>query len=244
VKLLALDFDGVISDSAPEAFQVALRTWRALRPDSRIGDDVYDAFLEMMPLGNRAEDYAVELLALDTGRALRDQQEYDAFKAGCQAEWLRAFHKRFYRQRAQLFREDPGAWFALMRPYTPFLDVLRRREGQVELAIATSKDRGSAARLLEAYSVRALFPEGRILDKETGVSKAAHLSHLHEVTGLPYAEMTFVDDKVNHLLDVQPLGVRCVLAAWGYNGVREHDIARAHGFLVCTLDDVERNLFR
>jgi phosphoglycolate phosphatase-like HAD superfamily hydrolase len=219
VKLLALDFDGVISDSAPESFHVALRTWRALRPESRIGEDVYGAFLEMMPLGNRAEDYAVELAALDAGREI------------------------FYRERAQLFREDPGAWFALMRPYAPFLDVLRRRAGEVELAIATSKDRGSATRLLEAYSVGELFPEGRVLDKETGVSKAAHLTHLHDVTGLSYADMTFVDDKVNHLLDVQPLGVRCVLAAWGYNGVREHDVARARDCLVCTLDDVEKTLF-
>ena len=243
MKLLALDFDGVISDSAPESFQVALRTWRALWPESRLGEDAYGAFLEMMPLGNRAEDYAVELLALDSGREIKDQQDYDAFKAGCDADGLRAFHKRFYRERAQLFRENPGAWFALMRPYTPFLDVLRRRAGEVELAIATSKDRGSATRLLEAYSVGELFPEGRVLDKETGVSKAAHLIHLHDVTGLSYADMTFVDDKVNHLLDVQPLGVRCVLAAWGYNGAREHDVARARDCLVCTLDDVEKTLF-
>ncbi len=243
MKLLALDFDGVISHSAPESFHVALRTWRALRPESRVGEDVYDAFLEMMPLGNRAEDYAVELLALDSGREIVDQESYDAFKAGCDAEWLRAFHKRFYRERADLYREDPAAWFALMRPYPPFLDVLRRRAGEVELAIATSKDRGSATRLLDAYSVGDLFPEGRVLDKDTGVSKAAHLSHLHEETGLPYKEMTFVDDKVNHLLDVQPLGVRCVLAAWGYNGVREHDVARANDCLVCSLDDVEATLF-
>jgi hypothetical protein len=48
---------------------------------------------------------------------------------------------------------------------------------------------------------------------------------------------------VNHLESVAPLGVRCALAAWGYNGPREH--ARAHelGFLVCGLADVEARLF-
>ena len=55
--------------------------------------------------------------------------------------------------------------------------------------------------------------------------------------------MTFVDDKANHLEDVATLGVRCCLAAWGYNGPREHALARSRGHLVCSLDDVEAELF-
>jgi hypothetical protein len=42
---------------------------------------------------------------------------------------------------------------------------------------------------------------------------------------------------------VAGLGVRCALAAWGYNGPREHRLARAHGHLVCTLERVEAQLF-
>ena len=38
-----------------------------------------------------------------------------------------------------------------------------------------------------------------------------------------------MDDKVNHLEAVAPLGVRCALAAWGYNGAREQDRAREAG---------------
>ena len=55
--------------------------------------------------------------------------------------------------------------------------------------------------------------------------------------------MVFIDDKVNHLEDVASLGVRCALAAWGYNGPREHERARACGFDVCSLGDVEHVLF-
>jgi hypothetical protein len=91
--------------------------------------------------------------------------------------------------------------------------------------------------------VAALFGAGRVLDKETGVSKLAHLEHLQRELGVAFAEMTFLEDKVNHLESVAPLGVRCALAAWGYNGPREHGRARELGFLVCTLDDVEAQLF-
>jgi phosphoglycolate phosphatase-like HAD superfamily hydrolase len=262
IQLLALDFDGVISDSAPEAFAVALRSDAEMRPDSGLreraaqlsgnavpppgsiaGDGLFAGFVDLMPLGNRAEDYAVALAALEQGRDLPDQAAYDAFRAGQDPEWLRAYHKRFYRVRASLMEADPEAWQRLMQPYQDFLGILRRRAGQVILAIATAKDRHSVAALLRSYGIDDLFPEGRVLDKETGVTKASHLEHLHRICGVEYPEMAFIDDKVNHLDAVAPLGVNCCLAAWGYNGPREAVLARSRGYGVCTLEDVEAQLF-
>ncbi len=130
-----------------------------------------------------------------------------------------------------------------MRPYESFLALLRRRKGEVAYAIATSKDRRSVDLLLDSYEARELFPPERILDKETGPDKAAHLRRLGEMLALPPQEMTFVDDKVNHLDAVAPLGVRCALAGWGYNGCREHELARERGYPVLTLETAEATLF-
>jgi phosphoglycolate phosphatase-like HAD superfamily hydrolase len=248
VKLLSLDFDGVLADSAREAFAVARRTWRALRPASpRIeaaGEaSLYAAFLALMPLGNRAEDYGVALAAIQAGAALEDQAAYDAFYAAQDPAFLRAFHRRFYVERAALSEEDPAGWRAMLGPYPRFLAVLRRRAGACRYAIATAKDRRSVAALLDAYGIADLFEPALVLDKETGVTKIAHHEHLARVTGIDCADMTFVDDKVSHLDAVASLGVRCALAAWGYNGPREHRLARAHGHLVLGLDDVEGQLF-
>jgi phosphoglycolate phosphatase-like HAD superfamily hydrolase len=131
----------------------------------------------------------------------------------------------------------------LIRPYPAFAALLRRRAGEVELAIATAKDRASVRALLSAWGLADLFGPERVLDKETGVSKVAHLEHLQRALGLAYPELTFVEDKVSHLESVAPLGVRCALAAWGYNGAREARRARERGFLVCELDDVEAQIF-
>ncbi len=259
-RLLALDFDGVISDSAPEAFVVALRTFASLLPGTRLGAEpflgeaappparvvgspLYAAFVGHMPLGNRAEDYGVLLRALEAGAPLPDQAAYDAFRDGTDRDWLRTFHKRFYRVRAALMRADPRGWQALIGPYAPFVALLRRRASDALLAIATAKDRHSVGELLALYGIDDLFPADRVLDKETGVSKTAHLAHLHEITGVDYASMTFVDDKVGHLDAVAPLGVRCALAAWGYNGEREVRLARSRGYGVCSLEDAEDALF-
>ncbi len=261
LRLLALDFDGVISDSAPEAFVVALRTYCELRPDAGFArrevllgagapapqlieaDPLYPEFLELMPLGNRAEDYAVALAALDSGTAIPDQSAYDVCKEGFDPSWLRAFHKRFYRVRAALSDADPAGWRRLTGPYAAVVQLLRRRASEVELAIATSKDRRSVGLLLQVYGVEDLFPQDRVLDKEAGVSKVAHFEHLRARFDFEYSEMTFLDDKVNHLDAVAPLGVRCALATWGYNSPREHDLAEQRGYLLCTLDDAERQLF-
>jgi phosphoglycolate phosphatase-like HAD superfamily hydrolase len=247
VKLLSLDFDGVIADSAREAFAVSMRAWRALRPQSRLGerdrDALYRDFLAPMPLGNRAEDYGVALAAIDAGVALPDQAAYDAFHAAQDPEWLRRFHTRFYVEREVLSVEDPRGWRAMLGPYPALLAILRRRAGAARYAIATAKDRRSVGILLADYGVAELFEPELVLDKEAGVTKVAHHEHLARATGVPYEEMTFVDDKVNHLDAVHALGVQCVLAAWGYNGPREHEIARAHGHRVCGLADLEAAVF-
>jgi len=269
VELLALDFDGVISDSAPECFVVGLRTYHDLSDDlsddldsegdsqlraaysenrapsrDRVErDPLYPSFIDLMPLGNRAEDFGILFRALDERVTLADQASYDAFRSKLSEEWLQAFHRRFYEVRSALAVEDARGWQQLMGTYPEFLAVLRRRAASVELAIATAKDRASVLALLRSYGIDDLIPAERLLDKETGVNKAAHLEHLQGRLGCEFSEITFIDDKVNHLDSVASLGVRCVLAAWGYNGVREHDRARSLGYRVCPLEEAEAQLF-
>jgi phosphoglycolate phosphatase-like HAD superfamily hydrolase len=262
LRLLALDFDGVISDSAPEAFAVALLTYTELFSDSKFcdrrgdlerdrlpssgeltADPLYESFLELMPLGNRAEDYAVIFSALEAGKPIVDQAAYDSFRSEIDGPSLQKFHTRFYENRILLSNRDAAGWRRLMGPYPQLLPVLARRSADAVLAIATAKDRRSVQLLLRDYGIEDLFPEDRVLDKETGVHKDSHLRQLHRAFGVGYAEMMFIDDKVNHLETVAELGVRCALASWGYNGAREVERARERGYLICTLEGVESQLF-
>jgi phosphoglycolate phosphatase-like HAD superfamily hydrolase len=247
MRALALDFDGVICDSAREAFVVALRTYRGvLSPAFARGEAdaaLFAEFVALMPLGNGAIDYGIALSALERGRALTGQAAYDAFRAELDAGALRAFRKQFYRERADWMKRDLAGWHAHMRPYPGICELLRRRARESALAIATAKDRRSVRALLTQYGVADLFPEGAVLDKETSDSKRAHVLRIAERAGVPVSEVTFVDDKVSHLEDVARLGARCVLAAWGYNGARERRSAEAHGFLVCDLTDFEARVW-
>jgi phosphoglycolate phosphatase-like HAD superfamily hydrolase len=264
VKLLALDFDGVLSDSAPECFAVALATYVELRPSSRYaavaeelnvarsrpgllqriqGVPFYGRFLQLMPLGNRAEDFGVALGILEAGSLVDEQAAYDREWEAAGEDFRKQFHERFYLHRAGFAAAHEEAWLGLLASYPEFLALLHARQQDVTLAIATAKDRPTVLTLLSRYGVEALFEDELILDKDAGVSKRAHLAAIAERSGLPLREMTFVDDKVNHLDSVASLGVRCALAGWGYNGDRERALARQRSYLVCDLSDAEAQLF-
>ena len=256
MRILALDFDGVICDSAQEVFLVGLRTFSSFFPDSTLVtrfltgepsdrelDALFSAFTELLPLGNRAEDFGVALRSLDNEVAITDQDDYDRYYAGLEPEWLRSFHREFYEQRAALRDHNRDAWIRLHSAYTEFTDQLVPIAERVKLALVTAKDHPSARLLLAHFGLDALFPPELVLDKETGVRKSDHLGVLQARSGVPFEAITFIDDKVNHLLEVAGLGVGRVLAGWGYNTQREHDIARSHGIPVATFDTVERCLF-
>jgi len=247
MKALVLDCDGVILDSARESFAVARVAYRDLTPgselDGRDEEALRKRFVELMPLGNRAEDFGAVMRALDTDLELPDQQAYDRFRDSFDDDWLANYHRHFYEVRHALAAASQESWLRLMQPYAPVVQLLREREGQVAYALATAKDRPSVETIFAFHGLDALFPAHLILDKEIGSNKQAHLQQLAELLDLPFEEMTFVDDKVNHLDSVAELGVRCALAAWGYNGPREYALAEERGYLVCDFDNVEESLF-
>jgi phosphoglycolate phosphatase-like HAD superfamily hydrolase len=259
VELLVLDFDGVISDSAPESWVVTVRTYAELRPGAGVdalladldrlsapeiqADSRYRRFVEMMPLGNRAEDFGVALGLLLEERDVFDQASFDRAYAKAGAGFASGFHERFYETRARFRDGDPERWVSLLGPYPAFVEILRRHAADVGLAIATAKDRASVETLLVAYGIDDIFPAERVVDKEAGRSKRSHLMHLHERLGVSLDQIVFVDDKVNHLDDVRGIGVDGVLAAWGYNGSREQRLAHERGHRVCTVEGFEAELF-
>lgn len=257
MHVLALDFDGVLCDSIRETFATALATYAAFAPDSRMvaridsrlgswpwaraeidADPDFARFEQLVPLGNRAEDFGVALLAMDREVELADQNAYDAFYASLEPEWLKRFHERFYASRSSLRQISAEGWLDLHSDYPRFSAVLAEIAGETTLAVATAKDAASLGVLLERFGLARLFPTELRFDKETGVQKTEHLGRLAERLAIPFASITFVDDKVNHLTKVAPLGVRPVLAGWGHNTIREHETARALGFAVAHLDDV------
>jgi phosphoglycolate phosphatase-like HAD superfamily hydrolase len=263
MHVLALDFDGVLCDSSREVFVVAVDTFADLEPGSSLlekltplredavtggsgylEETIYRRFRDLLPLGNRAEDFGVSLRAVEEEVIVGDQEAYDAFYGALGEKWLDSFHRRFYECRASLREANLDRWLRLHLPYPGLAEILKRHKDRARPAVATAKDSHSVELLLEELGLGGVFDPELILDKETGVEKTHHLRVLQERTGADFHDITFVDDKVNHLVKVAELEVRGVLAEWGFNTIREHELARELGFEVADLQTAEEMLFK
>ena len=123
-----------------------------------------------------------------------------------------AFHKRFYRVRAAWAERDPAGWLARMAPYPGLCDAAapprrrraprdRHREGPPLGASRSSRPTASPTSSRTA-SCSTRRPARRSARTWSSSPRSA---------GCAPAEITFVDDKVNHLEDVAALG--CALRA-------------------------------
>lgn len=254
-KILVFDFDGVICNSFHDSLMTALNTYIQCVPNHTLPlhgplgfDSVFQfekdqpdfskAFLQWMPMGNRAEDYFVILRLIEKKENLSDQSGFDAYRASFPEDVLRTFHERFYQTRTSLRESDREGWLTLLSPFTDVVHAIPFLSQRFTLAIATSKDRISVNLLLQKYGVSMYFLQENILDKDFSESKRSHLINFHRQHNVPYENIHFIDDKVLHLVSVKDLGIHGYLALWGFNTPREQEVARKEGIPLLRTDDL------
>ncbi|MBN2029700.1 HAD family hydrolase [bacterium] len=257
-KILVFDFDGVIANSIHESFMTAVNTYIQVVPDhslpisnpltpDRVFEfekkhaDLYQKYLQAMPLGSRAEEYFVvfQMIEKDDFDQIRNQSHFTDYKITIPEEKRKNYDRGFYENRAILQKKDPQAWAKLIPPFTGVVEAIPALSNRFTLCIATSKDRSSINILLESYDLLDYFDAENILDKDFADSKREHLMRFHKDHHVPYSNMHFIDDKVLHLQSVKNLGVHTYLALWGFNDEREYETAREEGFILLSLDDLK-----
>ena len=269
MNVLALDFDGVVCDSLREVFATAsgdLRIhgarvsavlaricahgsgagrWHEARIS--LNDPVMVSFESMMPLGNRAEDFGVSLRALDSFLELTDQECVRHLLPHRRApEWLAAFHRGLLRAARRGARvRHPRLAGAATHSYPAFLEMLRRRSRR--RPDRPGHRQGSALGRAAARPPRCRRPlrPGAVARQGDRGFRRRPTSRRSGIASMSsFDEITFVDDKLNHLETVAPLGVRPILAGWGFNtpeGARSRRPKKAS--TVANFDDVERVLY-
>ncbi len=253
--LLVFDFDGVLCDSIHDSFMLSLNTYIEIEPEHHLPlhsplhpvdpvfafekshPELFEAFRNLLPLGNRAEDYYAMWTIIDTQKIheVQTQEDFDRFKSKFSQEQMENFAKKFYANRAYLQKNNPTLWAKLLPPFRGIPEAVETFSNRFFLAIATSKDRASVDFLLERYGILKFFPPEYILDKDFAFSKRESFKYLHQQLKIPFHQMHFIDDKVLHLMAVKDLGVRGYLALWGYNTEREHQVAQRNGFVLLEL---------
>lgn len=235
--VLALDFDGVICDSAAEG---AVTAWRA-------GQRIWPQWQGAEPPAAYAERFVRLRPALETGyqmpllmKLVVDQVSnadiLTRFVPLC--EELISAHGLTRKQLVDLFGEardewlarDTAGWLASHRFYPGVLARLREALLSHPVYILTTKQERFTRQLLAAEGVA--MPQERIWGLERNLTKSRLLEQIMADPAHRGSRIHFVEDRIETLLDVAKSpalnGVRLYLADWGYNTPAQREQARQH----------------
>jgi phosphoglycolate phosphatase-like HAD superfamily hydrolase len=222
--VLALDFDGVLCDSARET---GITGWKAA---GKLWEDMTDA----LPPDRLLDAYCRARPVIETGyeailmmRLLKDGEEPDALlerfqkrlaetvaRSGADTDEL----KRLYGAiRDRWIQEDPQGWLSLSPLYPGTAETLNALPSGFDCYIITTKEERFVEQLLAYHGVQ--FDAARIYGLDRRMQKEAVLRELMERH--PGRSIDFVEDRLGTLkrLSKQPdlASVRLHIACWGYN---------------------------
>jgi phosphoglycolate phosphatase-like HAD superfamily hydrolase len=237
-RVLALDFDGVIWDSAGECYQTGWRAYKELTGRVLDGREYERGFLRGRPLARNGHDFYV-LFALMDEDPSRDlaQMPHSQFvkERSVRAEQASKFDRVFYLLRSHIRDTQQKTWFSWQKPYPELLKLLDKWEDKFSgLALATTKDTASAQALLN--STKRFWP---VFGKEFSEHKADQILGISQHYKVAPSEVLFIDDLLENLHQVKPTGAKTALADWGYNLPDSWAQAKEEGFPVVTVAQLE-----
>lgn len=233
-KVLALDFDGVIWDSAGECFQTGWRAYQELT-GKVLSDRIYErGFLRGRPLARTGHDF-FHLLRMMDENPQRDLAqvtfaEFMKERSHHHDEAIK-FDRVFYLLRAHFRDTEPDLWKSWQQPYSEVVRVLDGWEKKFAgVALATTKDTQSAQSLLATTG-----RHWQVFGKEFSEHKADQIHGIAQHFQVESEQILFIDDLLENLKQVAPTGAKVALAEWGYNLPEAIGEASEAGYTTVTL---------
>lgn len=222
--VVALDFDGVLCDSAREtgasAWRAGCSIWREW--DGFVPSPLLNRFVELRPVIETG--YQTVLLMRMIANGLSPHDITARFVENCESimaeEGLEKSElvRLFGRTRDQWIGASPGEWVGLHRFYPGVIEALRETMQQRPVYIVTTKQVRFVSLLLESTGIE--FSCDRIFGLDRGMGKEEVLLRLLREHGDGSPRVHFVEDRLDTLVRVagcsELTGVVLYFAEWGY----------------------------
>lgn len=229
-KIYALDFDGVICDSAVETgtagWKVAQQLWSDM-PDA-LPVDLLNQFRQVRPVMETGYEAVLIMRLLFEG--MDSNTLLNAFHHHIEALMSRdelnadELKEIFGQTRDQWIAEDFASWIEMNPLFDGVADKLQQLDNDNSFIITTKQER-FVDHILSANKIH--FPADKIYGLDRNLSKQQILSDLSQEQ--PEADILFVEDRlptlINVITDDRLDKVRLFLADWGYNTAQDRDSA-------------------
>ncbi len=235
MKILALDFDGVIVDSVLDSLFIGhnaylrlygqgnkkyfggkLFTFGNWEETKKQYQEEIKYYRTLRPYIRGATDYGLIQKLIEENKFVKNQEEFDNYRKTVEFNF-EAYEKEFYKERERLQNINYRAWFNLEPPYNKVIEGIKKLlEEGTKIVIATSNRRKAIAKsFTPEYFGFTIKPED-ILDKRFGEDKSEQMKHIVKSYNIKFEEIYFVDDQVSHLIQTRPLEVKVILVGWSY----------------------------
>ena len=237
--LLMLDFDGVITQSIDECLVSGYNAYADYCGNSRIeklsqlDSGWIESARKMRNFIRNGEDYVYIAHALETGKPVTDQEQFDVFKQE-HIELGQIFFDRFYQARSSFAESRPHQWAELSPLYAGMPVFLKQYEYKHNLFIVTTKPLLFVKKILSANSIE--LRQENLFDTRDGRSKQEIINDILHQRSLQPSCCYFLDDQVDTVIRVKPAGIHTILAEWGYNNREQQKRARDLDIPVFTLE--------
>lgn len=229
--IYALDFDGVICDSAVET---AITGWKAaitLWPDMS-GDApqaLVDQFKIVRPIIETGYEAILAMRLLYVGETTdaiyadyQAKTQHLITDAGVTVDGLKTL---FGATRDSWIANDLVSWINQNPLFPGVADKLRQLENECQWWVITTKQERFVKYILQAHGIT--LPDSHIFGLDRNLSKVQVLQQL--IAEQPHAKICFVEDRLPTLLNVLKQAsladVELIFALWGYNTAEDKHTA-------------------
>ena len=245
MKILAVDFDGVISDRALKSLFVSHNAYcrhfgREVKKNFGGECFTFDNWERMKKVYNREMekyhrlrsyielscDFFVMIKIMEDQIDVSNQQEFREIRDKLNIDYD-FFHDLFFQEKERWQNKNFKKWFALSPPFRQVTAGIKKfmEEGK-KVVIATSNlGRAIHPAFHPDYLGFSIKLED-IFDKNYGKNKSDHMKAIAEQYGAEFNDIYFIDDQLSYLEETQLLGVNVFLAGWGYCTKEHKQIAR------------------
>lgn len=251
MKILALDFDGVIVDSVLDSLFVGHNTYLRLygrEVKKNFGGEPFifenwekikrnyqkeiKYYRTLRPYIRGATDYGLIQKLMEEKKVIESQEEFDNYRNSVDFDF-EDYEKEFYKERERLQNIDYRAWFNLEPPYPKIIQGMKKLlEEEIKIVIATSNRRKAITKSFTPEYFGFTIEPKDILDKRFGEDKSEQMIHIVKFYKVNFEDIYFVDDQVSHLIQTRPLGIKVILAGWSYATEAQKEEARKQDILV------------
>ena len=226
MKLLALDFDGVLCDSAKECLINSYNSYNIAEQKNTeksysmemIDSREVELFLKFRPLVRIAREYyplwylISKNQPIDPSMNIQEQIRIPEKK-------LDAFNTIFFQQRREWMKKDEFSWLYFNPLYPGIKKVLLELIKYENTYIVSSKNAPAINSILKHNQID--FPTDNIWGSDSDLDKPDIFRKLKEKNAISYSDIIFLDDNIENLMKAKELGISVFWASWGYSMVNE-----------------------